>query len=134
MHKKHGGKVIDAKGDNLLAKFTSVVDAIECAVKVQNRLTDMNTSLPDHRRMAFRIGVNLGDVIEEGGTIYGDGVNIAARLESLAGNLEEAKAAAADLLKWYPDFALDRVAEMMTFKNPDDVNMVLKAFRRAGLS
>jgi adenylate cyclase len=82
--KKHVGKMIDAKGDNLLAKFTSVVDAIECAVKVQNRLTDMNTSLPDHRRMAFRIGVNLGDVIEEGGTIYGDGVNIAARLESMA--------------------------------------------------
>jgi len=80
----HNGKVVDARGDNLLAKFSSVVDAVECALEIQSRLTDMNTSLPDHRRMAFRIGVNLGDVIEEGGTIYGDGVNIAARLESMA--------------------------------------------------
>ena len=80
----YDGEVVDARGDNLLAKFSSVVEAVECALEIQKRLTDMNTSLPEHRRMAFRIGVNLGDVIEEGGTIYGDGVNIAARLESMA--------------------------------------------------
>ena len=65
----HNGEVVDAKGDNLLAKFVSVVDAVECALDVQNGLTGMNTSLPDHRKMAFRIGVNLGDVIEEGGVV-----------------------------------------------------------------
>jgi len=78
------GRVVDAKGDNVLAEFSSVVDAIQCAVEVQTELTVKNADLPDHRRMEFRIGVNLGDVIEKEDTIYGDGVNIAARLESLA--------------------------------------------------
>jgi len=82
--KQHRGRVIDSPGDNLLAEFASVVDAVQCAVAVQNELKARNTELPEHRRMEFRIGVNLGDVIEEGDRIYGDGVNIAARLESLA--------------------------------------------------
>jgi len=80
----HSGRVVDAKGDNVLADFPSVVDAIQCAVHIQKELELKNADLPEHRRMAFRIGVNLGDVIEKGDTIYGDGVNIAARLESLA--------------------------------------------------
>jgi adenylate cyclase len=80
----HHGKVADAKGDNVLAEFSSVVDAIQCAVEIQKELKVKNAGLPENRRMAFRIGVNLGDVIEKGDTIYGDGVNIAARLESLA--------------------------------------------------
>ena len=80
----HHGRVVDAKGDNVLAEFSSVVDAIQCAVEIQKELEVKNADLPEHRRMAFRIGVNLGDVIEKGDTIYGDGVNIAARLESLA--------------------------------------------------
>jgi adenylate cyclase len=82
--KQHRGRVIDSPGDNLLAEFTSVVDAVQCAVSVQKELQARNAELPDNRRMQFRIGVNLGDVIEEEERIYGDGVNIAARLESLA--------------------------------------------------
>jgi adenylate cyclase len=81
---QHRGRVVDSPGDNLLAEFTSVVDAVQCAVAVQKELQARNRELPEDRRMQFRIGVNLGDVIEEGGRIYGDGVNIAARLESLA--------------------------------------------------
>ncbi len=80
----HHGRVVDAKGDNVLAEFSSVVDAIQCAVEIQKQLKEKNSDLPEQRRMAFRIGVNLGDIIEKEDTIYGDGVNIAARLESLA--------------------------------------------------
>ena len=80
----HDGRVVDAKGDNVLAEFPSVVDAVRCAVGVQKEIRAKNAELPEHRKMEFRIGVNLGDVIEEGGTIYGDGVNVAARLEGLA--------------------------------------------------
>ena len=76
--------MVDSPGDNLLAEFASVVDAVQCAVAVQKELQARNAELPENRRMLFRIGVNLGDVIEEGDRIYGDGVNIAARLESLA--------------------------------------------------
>ena len=78
------GRVVDAPGDNLLAEFSSVVDATECAVEIQRKLNTKNAEMPDKRKMDFRIGVNLGDVVEEGGRIYGDGVNIAARLEGLA--------------------------------------------------
>ncbi|NIS72187.1 MAG: guanylyl cyclase, partial [Proteobacteria bacterium] len=78
------GRVVDAKGDNLLAEFSSVVDAVRCAVEIQREIGRRNAELPEHRKMEFRIGVNLGDVIEEDETIYGDGVNIAARLEALA--------------------------------------------------
>ena len=81
----HDGRVVDTAGDSVLAVFSSVVEAVEYAVEVQGALTTMNAPLPEDRRMLFRIGVNLGDVIEQkDGTIYGDGVNIAARLESLA--------------------------------------------------
>jgi adenylate cyclase len=80
----HDGRVVDAPGDNLLAEFASVVDAVECAVEIQKELKTQNAELPENRRMEFRIGVNLGDVIEEEGRIFGDGVNIAARLESLS--------------------------------------------------
>ncbi|MCP4667640.1 MAG: adenylate/guanylate cyclase domain-containing protein, partial [Deltaproteobacteria bacterium] len=78
------GRVVDAKGDNVLAEFASVVDAVSCAVEIQKELKARNADLPEHRRMDFRVGVNLGDVIEEDETIYGDGVNTAARLEGLA--------------------------------------------------
>ena len=80
----HRGRVIDTPGDNILAEFASVVDAVECALEVQTVLKSRNAQLPDHRRMAFRVGINLGDVIVEGDRLYGDGVNIAARLEGLA--------------------------------------------------
>jgi adenylate cyclase len=78
------GRVVDAPGDNVLAEFGSVVDAVRCAVDIQKELKTRNAELPENRRMEFRIGVNLGDVIEEGEKIFGDGVNIAARLESLS--------------------------------------------------
>ena len=80
----HRGRVVDSPGDNLLAEFASVVDAVRCAVEIQHALKEKNAELPEHRQMQFRIGINLGDVIVEGERLYGDGVNIAARLESLA--------------------------------------------------
>jgi adenylate cyclase len=81
---QHRGRVVDSPGDNLLAEFASVVDAVQAAVAIQRELSARNGELPLHRRMEFRIGINLGDVIVEGERIYGDGVNIAARLEGLA--------------------------------------------------
>lgn len=81
---KHRGRVVDSPGDNVLAEFKSVVDAVRCAVEIQEELKARNAELPENRKMEFRIGVNLGDVIEEGERIYGDGVNIAARVEGLA--------------------------------------------------
>jgi len=81
---QHHGRVVDAPGDNVLAEFVSVVDAVQCAVEIQKELKTRNAELPENRRMEFRIGVNLGDVVEDGEQILGDGVNIAARLESLS--------------------------------------------------
>jgi adenylate cyclase len=80
----HGGRVVDAPGDNVLAEFASVVDAVQCAVAIQRELRTRNATLPPSRQMQFRIGINLGDVIAEGSRLYGDGVNIAARVEGLA--------------------------------------------------
>ena len=80
----HHGRVVDMPGDNLLAEFGSAVDAVEAACAMQTQLESCNAEMPEHRRMPFRIGVNLGDVIVEDGRLYGDGVNIAARLEALA--------------------------------------------------
>jgi adenylate cyclase len=82
--KRHRGRVVDSPGDNLLAEFASVVDAVQCGVAVQKEFQARNAELAENGRMQFRIGINLGDVIEEGERIYGDGVNIAARLEALA--------------------------------------------------
>jgi class 3 adenylate cyclase len=76
--------VVDSPGDNILAEFGSVLNAVQCAVEIQNDLRIQNDPLPNHRRMEFRIGINLGDVVIEKGRIYGDGVNIAARIEGLA--------------------------------------------------
>src|SRR5262247_392893 len=81
---QHRGRIVGAAGDSILAEFASVVDAVQCAVVIQTTLKAENTNLPPDRRMEFRIGINLGDVMVEGEQIYGDGVNIAARLEALA--------------------------------------------------
>jgi len=81
---KFRGRVVAVHGDSLLADFGSVVDAVQCAVEIQNELKARNEALPEESGMLFRIGINLGDVIEEGGNIYGDGVNVATRLQSLA--------------------------------------------------
>jgi len=81
---KYRGRVVDSPGDNVLAEFPSVVDAVESAVEIQKELKAKNAGLPENRRMEFRIAINLGDVVEEGKRIYGDGVNIAARIEGFA--------------------------------------------------
>ncbi|MBW1781468.1 MAG: adenylate/guanylate cyclase domain-containing protein [Deltaproteobacteria bacterium] len=81
---EYRGRVVDSPGDNLLAEFSSVVDAVECAVEIQKELKKRNQALTENRRMEFRIGVTLGEVIEDDERIYGDGINIAARLEGLA--------------------------------------------------
>jgi adenylate cyclase len=81
---QHRGRVVDTTGDNLLAEFTSAVDAVNCTVEIQRELAERNAELPQKHQMDFRIGINLGDVIEEGSRIYGDGVNIAARIQALA--------------------------------------------------
>ena len=78
------GRIVKTLGDGLLLEFTSVVDAVQCAVEIQNGMMKRNADEPDDRRMDFRIGINLGDVIIEGDDIHGDGVNVAARLEALA--------------------------------------------------
>ncbi|MBT8352011.1 MAG: adenylate/guanylate cyclase domain-containing protein, partial [Deltaproteobacteria bacterium] len=72
---QHRGRMVDSPGDNILAEFASVVDAAQCSVSVQKEIQSRNTELPVTRRMLFRIGINLGDVIEQGERIYGDGVN-----------------------------------------------------------
>jgi len=81
---QYRGRVVDSPGDNILAEFVSVVDSVNCAVEIQREMAEQNAELPYNRQMQFRIGINLGDVIEEKGRIYGDGVNIAARVESMA--------------------------------------------------
>ncbi len=81
---QHHGRFVNSAGDSVLAEFASVVNAVQCAVAIQSTLKAENASLPPERRMQFRIGVNLGDVMVDGEQIYGDGVNVAARLESLA--------------------------------------------------
>src|SRR6201998_2827266 len=80
----HGGRIVGTAGDSLLADFSSVVDALNCAVEMQRASRAINDPLPPERRLELRIGVNLGDVIVDGDDIFGDGVNIAARLEGLA--------------------------------------------------
>jgi TolB-like protein len=81
---QHRGRVVDSPGDNILAEFVSVVEALQCAMTIQRELAVRNAELPEHRKMLFRIGINLGDVLVDEDRIYGDGVNVAARLESLA--------------------------------------------------
>jgi class 3 adenylate cyclase len=81
---RHRGRIVNTAGDSVLAEFASVVDAVQCAVVIQTTLKEENANLPPERRMEFRIGINLGDVMVEEEQIYGDGVNIAARMESLA--------------------------------------------------
>ena len=80
----HGGRIVGTAGDSLLADFSSVVDALSCAVEVQRAARALNDPIPPERSLELRVGVNLGDVIVDGDDIFGDGVNIAARLEALA--------------------------------------------------
>ncbi|HEX6015601.1 MAG TPA: alpha/beta fold hydrolase, partial [Geminicoccaceae bacterium] len=81
---RHEGRVVGTAGDSLLAEFPSAVEAVECGLEVQEALAGANAPLPQEKRLEFRIGINLGDVIVEGGDIYGDGVNVAARIQAVA--------------------------------------------------
>ena len=81
---KHSGRVVDNPGDNLLAEFGSAVDAVECAVEIQKKIIKENARFVEGKQLKFRIGINIGDVVQDGGRIYGEGVNIAARIESLS--------------------------------------------------
>jgi class 3 adenylate cyclase len=81
---EHGGRVIDTAGDGILAEFGSIINAVKCAISIQRTMLERNTDIDLTRRMQFRIGVNLGDVIYDEARIYGDGINVAARLESIA--------------------------------------------------
>src|SRR6201997_4155249 len=81
---EHHGRLVKTTGDGLLVEFASVVDAVRCAVEVQREMAERNIGVPVERRIEFRIGINLGDIIIDEGDIFGDGVNIAARLEALA--------------------------------------------------
>src|SRR6202047_1450672 len=82
--KEHRGRIVKTTGDGLLVEFGSVVDAVRCAVDVQREMAVRNAGVPEERRIEFRMGINLGDIIKDQGDIYGDGVNVAARLEALA--------------------------------------------------
>jgi len=81
---EYRGRIVKTTGDGLLVEFASVVDAVRCAVEVQREIVSRNAAVPAGRRIEFRMGVNVGDIIIEDGDIFGDGVNIAARLEALA--------------------------------------------------
>src|SRR6516164_10384898 len=80
----HHGRIVTLTGDGFLAEFASVVDAVRCAVELQRRMAERNAGAPTDRRIEFRVGINIGDIIVEADDVYGDGVNIAARLEALA--------------------------------------------------
>jgi len=82
--KEHRGRIVKTTGDGLLIEFASVVDAVRCAVEVQREMAERNVDVPSDRRIEFRMGINLGDIIKDGRDIYGNGVNVAARLEALA--------------------------------------------------
>src|SRR5215831_12601824 len=81
---EHRGRIVKNTGDGFLAEFASVVDAVRCAVEIQRGMAEREPEVPDERRLRFRIGINLGDVIVEERDVFGDGVNVAARLEALA--------------------------------------------------
>src|SRR6266498_3995660 len=81
---EHRGRIVKNTGDGLLAEFSSVVDAVRCAVEVQRGMAERNADVPQEKRIEFRIGINVGDIIIDRGDLFGDGVNVAARLEGIA--------------------------------------------------
>jgi class 3 adenylate cyclase len=81
---EHRGRIVKTTGDGMLVEFASVVDALRCAVEVQRGMTERNAEVSPDKRIEFRVGINIGDIIEDGGDIFGDGVNVAARLEGIA--------------------------------------------------
>ncbi len=81
---EHHGRIVKTTGDGMLVEFASVVDAVECAVAIQRAMLEREAEVPNDRRIRYRVGINLGDIVVEGDDIFGDGVNIAARLEEMA--------------------------------------------------
>src|SRR6266851_5836764 len=81
---EHSGRIVKTTGDGMLVEFASVVDAVRCAAELQRAMIDREAGMPEDRRIRFRIGINLGDIIVDGDDIFGDGVNVAARLEALS--------------------------------------------------
>ena len=123
---EHHGRTVKLMGDGALVEFASVVDAVQCAVHIQRAMAERNAGVPDERRIAFRIGINLGDIIVEGDDIYGDGVNVAARLEGLAdpGGICISRAAR-DQVRDKLDVALDDMGEV----NVKNIARPIRAFR-----
>jgi Adenylate and Guanylate cyclase catalytic domain len=177
---EHGGRVIDTAGDGILAEFGSVVNPVECAIAIQKTMTERNAQVEEPRRMQFRIGVNHGDVIYDETRVYGDGVNVAARLESIAapggicvsgkgmgcgqpsmgapavgrlrdivaqerqclrvllepqlGQLEEARAEAAEVPRLQPNYTIaGTTRSVMAFKSTKDDKHFFDGLRKAGL-
>jgi len=132
---EHNGRVVDAPGDNLLAEFASALDAVNSAVEIQEAISVKNASLPDNQQMQFRIGINIGDVIHEGDSIYGDGVNVAARIESLAdpGGVCISRSVF-DHVKKMQDFGFEYLGEQMVknITEPVRIYKVLTAKQHAG--
>src|SRR4249919_3954996 len=83
-----GGRIIDTAGDGILAEFPSVVNAVKCAVAIQSKMAERNAAIEPERRMQFRVGINIGDVVYDEARIYGDGINVAARLEEINGGID----------------------------------------------
>ena len=150
---QHRGRVVDSPGDNLLAEFASVVEAVQCAIAIRQELKARNAELLPQRRMEFRIGINLGDVVVEGERIYGDGVNIAARLEGLAEaggiciagtvydqiatrlplDYEYLGAQAVKNIRLNPHYSVEVDRQRLPYKEPAVLERVLTALRQAGL-
>jgi len=126
---KHHGRVVKLMGDGLLAEFASVVQATECAIVIQEALAERNTAVESEKRVELRIGINLGDVIVEGDDLYGDGVNVAARLEALSqpGGIVLSRAARDQVLDKIP-FGLEDMGEV-TVKN---ISRPIRVYRVAG--
>jgi adenylate cyclase len=123
---QHRGRVVGTAGDSVLAEFASVVDAVQCAVEIQQVLRAKNALLPETRRMEFRIGINLGDVIEEGDSIYGDGVNIAARLESLA---EAGGICISEMVHDQIENKLDLIYDYLGEQNVKNISRPIRVYR-----
>ncbi len=125
-------------GDAVLVMLEAVVDALSCAAQIQNELSVRNGGLPDERKVQIRIGVDSGDAIEDRGGIYGDGVNVAARLESLAdpGGIcisDAVRTAADNILRIEPRYCIRTFAESQPFRGADVLDRHVEGLRMAGL-
>jgi adenylate cyclase len=123
---RHGGRVVKLMGDGALCEFPSVVDAVACAIELQRRMAEREQEAPDDRRIRFRIGINLGDVIIDGDDIYGDGVNVTARLEALA---EPGGILASDAVRQHVEGKLDARFEDLGQRRVKNLERPVRVFR-----